>query len=328
MREKCGVVYKVAMPKHFVDILSSALLSSGIFLGVLLVGLDVIFMFLATLPLFSAGLGKSPKIALKASLLATAIIAAFTASFAASSLFLLVFALPSSYICYAALKHYDIVLGSNMPTLRIWYPIGLITINLAIYGNIILAITTAILATQETTMPQQLTQMINSEITTLSKNYDIELKVSAENIAFMLCGFLVWLWSLLIIASAWIANKILTKTNLAKRPNLTITPFPMPHWMLTIITIWALASLIGGESMSFLGKASVIIMLLPYFYQGMALLHLGIRNWPNRQAFLIIFYITVAIFWWPAMVMAGVGLWNHIKIFNKHLSSGGSSSKS
>ncbi len=316
------------MPKHFSDILATALLSSGIFLAASFVDMGLIFMFLSAIPLLSTGLGKSYKTASKAAILATAIIAALTSSLAASLLFLLLFAVPSCYISYAATRHYDIVLGSNMPTLRIWYPIGLATVNIAIYGNIILAIITAFFATQETSLPQQLIHMINSEFSTINKGYNVELKVSAENVAFMLCGFLVWIWGFMLIGSSNLANTILLKTKIAKRPNLTITPFPMPHWMLTLITISALASLIGSESMSFLGKTSIIIMLLPYFFQGIALFHLYIHNWSNKYLISIAFYVFIAIFWWPALIMAGFGLWNHIKIFNKHLSSGGSSSKS
>mgnify|MGYP001571344966 CR=1 FL=1 len=316
------------MSKKTTDSLLTALLSSAIFYLVLRSGLDFVFMFLSTLPLFLAGPSKSPEVSLKAGILATIFIALLTNSFFVSLLFLLVFALPSWYICRMSTHHYDIKINQSLPTLRLWYPIGVITINLAIYGSVLLAIITAIFATQDTNLPQQLSQIIQNEIENISKNYKIDIHLVAQDVSFMLCGFLVWLWCIMLLAHAWIASSTLIRMNMTKRPNIVITPFPMPHWLLTLMAIWALASLIGGESMRFLGKASLIILLLPYFFQGAAMLHNNVRNWRNRRFLLFFIYIFTVVLWWPAMIMAGAGVWHHIKILNKHLSSGGNSSKS
>ena len=195
------------------------------------------------------------------------------------------------------------------------------------YGNILLAITTAFFATQEVNLPQYIFQNIQQEIVPLIKDSGIDFNAITQDISFMSCGFLVWLWCIILLANAWIANNMLAKKSLAKRPNLVITPFPMPYWLLSLMAIWALASLIGGESMRFLGKSSLIILLLPYFFQGIALLHTNSKNWANRRFFLFFIYFSIALSFWPVLIIAGSGVWLHIKTFNKHLSSGGNSSK-
>ncbi len=315
------------MQKQIADILVTALLSGGVFMLVVLLKQDFIFMFLATLPLFSVGLAKNPQIVIKAGIVATVLITLLTSSIAISLLYILVFAAPSYYISNMTLRHYDIKLSSTFPTLRLWYPIGLIITNLAIYSSILLAAITAIFATQDTNLPQELIIIIQTMIESLSKDYEINVNIPASDIAFMISGFMAWIWGFLLISCAWIANSSLARINLAKRPNIIITPFPIPHWLLSLMAIWALASLIGGESMRFLGKASLIILLLPYFFQGMAMLHNHVKNWPNRLFFLITTYILMVVFIWPALLMIGAGLWQHIKTLNKHLSSGGTSSK-
>lgn len=317
------------MPKQMLAIFITALLSSGIFLIIVRANLDYILLFLSTMPLFSDGLSKEPKRTLEAGALATFIIAVLTFSFLPAALFFLIFALPCWYICHLVSHYRDIKLNPGLPATRIWYPIGLLTLHLAIYGCALLAITTAFFATRDTNLPQLLSKIIQDTITILNKDYKIELDIIEPGIAiadltFMLCGFSIWFWALILLGHAWVVNNALVKKNLAKRPNLIVTPFYMPYWLLTFMGICALASLIGGESMRFLGKSSLIILLLPYFFQGTAILHINSRNWPNRWFFLFLFYFSIAILLWPALVVAGVGLWHHIKSFNKHLSSNGS----
>jgi len=232
-----------------------------------------------------------------------------------------VFALPCWYICDAALRYYDIKLKPDLPSLRLWYPIVLITMYLAIYSCVLLAIITAVFATQDVNLPQQLIQIAQNAIADLSKNYATIVEVSPEFLSFIMCGTLVWIWGALLLGHAWFMNSRLVKKNLAKRPNFVITPFFMPHWLLTLIGICALASLIGGESMRFLGKTSLIILLFPYFFQGIAMLHISTQNWPTRRVFIFFFYFIMIILFWPALIVAGAALWHHIKILNKHLSS-------
>jgi hypothetical protein len=316
------------MSKRTSTILLTALLSSAIFIFIISTGLDIILMFLSTIPLFSVGLSKDPKIVLQAGALATIPIALFTMSLFPVTLYFLIFALPCWYICHMAQNYYDIKLSPTLPLMRLWHPVGLITVYLALYGCILLAIITAVFATQEVNWPAFLMHITNNTIEVLNKEYDISIETSPKYIALILCGSIVWLWCSFMMGYAWFINYTLVKKNLAKRPNFMITPFPMPHWLLTLIGICALASLIGGESMSFLGKATLIILMIPYFFQGSAILYTSTRKWANKPFFIFIFYIFTIISFWPAMLIAGIGLWNHIKIFNKHLSSDGSSSRS
>ncbi len=307
-------------------LITAALASLLFFLGT---SLGFLFMFLPTLPLFSAGLGKSPKVALEAAAIATLPIALLTSSISAPAIFMLVYALPCVLISHLLLLHRDIQLGDGMPTLRFWYPAGLVIISLAVYACVMLAITTALFATQETNLPNLLAQTISEEIKTIQKDMGITLEqVSPSYIAFMLCGFLAWLWTIVIYAHAWAANSSLARKKIAPRPSIAIHPFPMPNWLLSLMGICALASLIGGESMQFLGKASFIILLLPYFFQGAAILHLTTLKWQNRWLLLGAIYLSIVALFWPAFILAGVGLWQHAKILNKHLSIGGNSSTS
>lgn len=317
------------MSKQFPTIIFAALLSSLIFLIIVANNVDFILMFVATIPLFAIGLSTEPKSALQAGVLATIPIIMFGGSnLFPAALYFFVFALPCCYVCHMALRHYDIRLNATPLPLRLWYPAGLITVYLALYSCAVMAIATAIFATQEINFPQYISQIATEIITTLSKEYELTDSVSPNYLAFILCGSTAWLWCFFMFGYAWFVNYTLMRKNLAKRPGLSIGVFPIPHWLLTLMSICALASIIGGESMSFLGKSSLFILLIPYFFQGAAILNAGARKLDKNMFLLFIFYFIAIISFWPAMIIAGIGIWNHIKIFNKHLSSGGSSSRS
>ena len=302
-----------------------ALLASVLFLAVLASGLGLVFIFLPSLPLFVVGLAKSPKMALQAGALASLPIILVTGSPLLAIIFFYAFAIPCWFMSRLLRQHYDLHMGEKMPILRLWYPAGLTTLYLAIYGCSILAIVTAFFATQETNLPQHLASSVQAQIAAMQKEYNVELNVAPADISFMVFGFFVWLWAIALWAHAWLANFVLVKKKMAVRPSLAITPFPMPNWLLSLMGICALASLIGGESMRFLGKASLIILLMPYFFQGAALLHLATQKWSNQRFFLFFVYFAIALLFWPAFVLSGIGLWQHVKMLNKSLSNGGNS---
>jgi len=305
----------------------AALLSSGLFLLVFGLQLGFIFMFLPTLPLFSAGLSKHPRAALAAGALAALPIAGLADS-GAGAFFLLIFALPSWYLCHMALKSRVLQL-SDKPgmQLRVWFPVGVVIIHLAVYACALLALATAFYATQDTNLPQLISRDIAQELTRLEKIYDVPLHIAAPQIAFMLCALMAWIWGATLWLHGWLADHALAKRRLALRPNLSITPFPMPIWLLTLLGICALAALIGGESMQFLGRACVIMLLLPYAFQGAAIMHFASLTWPNRRILLFFAYVGITVFLWPALLLILVGLWHHLKTLNKQLQAGGTSSR-
>lgn len=311
----------------------TALLASVLFLLVFSLGMGFLFMFLPTLPLFIVGFGKSSKIALDAGMLASFIIAVLTGGFSAPVMFFIAFAVPCWAICFLLRHHYDIQIkdqnSSNKTTiLQLWYPVGLVVMYLAIYACVFLAIITALMATQEANLPQLMAAQIQAEINNIQKDYDMALDISPSSLSFMLCGFFAWLWVVFLYAHAWVANYALIKKSLAVRPTLMVTPFFIPHWFLTLLGICAIASMIGGESMRFLAKSSLIILMLPYFFQGIGILHIGTMRWANRRIFLFFVYFSIVTLFWPAFILAGIGLWHHVKLLNKLLSLNGKSSKS
>lgn len=306
--------------KALVTALVAGLLSSGLFLVVFGAGLGFLFMFLPTLPLFFLGLsrmGYGYKRSLTAALAGAAGIITAVAGPASAALYLVFLGLPAAYFCRKALLHLPATAGVDM----FWYPLGLIILKLSLWASMLVALMTWYYASLPGGLPQLLTQNIREAFTDLQGNYGDIIESMASAWSFLMFPITIWLWGMLVFAHAWIANRILVKQDKHVRPDMVFKPFVIPSWVLSLLAICALASLIGSPSMSFLGKSTLLSLMLPYFFLGCTIMHRSVRAWPSGRFFLLFVYVLVFTLFWPFLIVAGFGLVQQIKSLSGHVSS-------
>jgi hypothetical protein len=298
----------------------AGLLSSALFLVIYATGLGFIFMFTPTLPIFYVGLHHGVLTAARASLIAAAL-TFLGISLSSAVIFAILLGLPACYMTRYALKH----TVSAQGTIR-WYPIGMIIVNLSFYAVLFIGLMTAYYHSAPGGLQALIAQHVSGSIKELQAEYGEAMGLIAREWAFLIFPVTIWLWALCLYGHAWIATRMLQKAGKAKRPDFAVTPFYMPGWVLYLLGVSALASLIGSDSMKFFGKSSLIVLMLPYFFQGMALMHANSLNWPNRRFFLFIVYFLIIAQVWPALGLSALGIWEQLKTLNKHLPRGDSSS--
>lgn len=296
--------------------LLAGLLSGGLFILVFGIGLGFIFMFLPTLPLFYAGLSRHARLCRDAALFACGFVALLS-GLPAVVLYLLFLGLPSSYLCQKAL------LWRPEKGERRWYPIGVIMTRLSLWGVGAIALITLYYWNQEGGLPGLLAGTLRDAFAGLQDSYGEVIETLASHWSFLIFPVTLWLWCIMLYAHAWLVQRWLVKKNRQRRPDLAVTAFPVPGWMLSLLAICALASLIGSDSMRFLGKASLVSLMLPYFFLGAAFLKDSTRDAPNPRLLLFFIYFLVFTQFWPALILSALGLWCQIK----HLSGGETSSK-
>ncbi len=299
------------MHKEMKTALLAGLLSSALFVIVFGIGLGFLFMFLPTLPLFYAGLGVNARAARDASLLAALVIGLLSGP-SALVVYLLFLGFPAMFICQRAM----LVRFEGLD--KHWYPVGAIMTSLALWGTGLVALITVFYWGQPGGLPAILADTIREAFDGLQDEYGDVIEALANSWAFLIFPVTLWLWCLMLYGHAWLTTRWLVKKGVQRRTDFSITPFPLPSWLLQLLAIAALASLIGSDSMRFLGKASLVSLMLPYFFAGTAFLRESTASWPNHRFFMFFIYFLVFTQFWPALIVAGIGLWGQIK----HLSQG------
>lgn len=294
------------MKKPLAHAFIAGLLASGLFLFVFGLGLGFIFMFLPTLPLLALGLSKAPRLALYGAFFATALITMLT-DMAVGLLFLLFLGLPAWFLARESLR------ARSHGPVEEWLPIGLILTQLTLYACAFVALLTLFYALQPESLPQVLSQNIQAAFADLKGSYGQIIDTLANEWSFLVFSIAIWLWGMTLYFHGWLAHRALAKKGIVRRPDFRLRPFMIPSWMLSLLAICALASLAGGESLRFLGKSTLISLMLPYFFAGAALMHETSKNWPSRGFFLFFIYFIIFAQFWPALFLSGVGLWVQIK---------------
>lgn len=309
-----------AMTKEMQSALLAGIISAALFIIVYAIGLGFIFMFLPTLPLFFAGLQNGASVVMRGGAV-SAIIILLAVGVASSFVYMLVLWLPAWHIVNGTMRY-----KLSDDESRLWFPMGAIMANLSLYAVTFIGFMVVYYSNESGGLPGMLSTHLASSIEELQVDYGEAMGMMARQWAFLIFPITIWLWAFCLYGHVWLATRLLQQKGRAVRPDVAITPFCMPGWVLYLLAVSALASLIGGTSMQFLGKSALIILLLPYFFSGIAHIHAASQTWPSRRFLLFFIYFSIFAQIWPALCIAAVGLWQQLKTLNKHLPRGGSSS--
>ena len=283
--------------------------------------LGIFFPFLPTLPIFWLGLSRRTDDALKAALIGTIILVLINGPANALVLYMLLLALPAWYIAHESLK-----VGTAHPIV-IWFPLTVIYARLMAAGSFLLLAMTLYYSSIPGGLPGMITDHISASIAAFSKELDEtsarSLALIAPSLTFFIFPVSLWIWGLCMLAHGWVTQRELVRQKIHLRPDMAIAAFPPPNWMLTLLVISVLAAIAGGSSLSFWGKSSSFILLFPYFLLGMALLHRLAKRTPYGIHLLFCLYFFMVILRWPLYAVV-----YHIRLLNKYLSAGGTSSRS
>jgi len=115
-------------------------------------------------------------------------------------------------------------------------------------------------------------------------------------------------WLMVIAANGILAQGVLGRFGRNLRPAPDITELELPQWLGLALAAAALFSLLAPGDVGFVARSVLLVLLLPYFFAGLAVVHAACRNRGPRAVLLIVFYLILVMFAWPAALVAGLGL--------------------
>ena len=272
---------------------------SGTLFGMLLT-------YFAQLPLFLAALSLGATASMAASAAAVLAVLILLGGFTAAFVYIVVNALPVVVFARQALLS-----RTTQQGIVHWYPAGLLLGWLTGVGAILLTLATIWLAAQPAGLEGSVTSFVDSIIEQIippGSQGGRERLVS--RVIPILPGTVVVAWLIMAIINSTLAQKILVHFGHNLRPWPDIVSLELPQWAPIVAAISVAMWLLPG-GFGYYGQNLMLVMLTPFFFVGLAMMHSLCRRLTVGGFLLFLFYFTMLALGWPVIIVTVLGFFEN-----------------
>jgi uncharacterized protein YybS (DUF2232 family) len=291
--------------------LGAALFAGGLsvaFLVTALMHADSPFLFLGYftgLPLYLAGLGGGAMAGLVASITG-ALILLITQPSKIAFYYVFIFAVPAVVVCMLALR-YRVVNGQIF-----WYPESRLMTAITLYPCAIFIGLVALTSGHPGGL-LGLTQQAFAQFSTeaaqhLGEDQADMFQTFIDQAAHVAPAMLSFAWIFVTLISLLGAQHILRKQKWTLREEFNIKNLHMPTYLIYAIVVTGLLGVFGATSFAYVGRNLSMVLGLPAFFVGLAVLHAFTASIKYGMAILIIVYTVLSILPFMALPIAAFGL--------------------
>ena len=260
----------------------------------------LILVYLTQLPLFIAGLWLGFGAAALAGLSGTLVLLA-ASDMLSAAIFAALNAVPVALLVRQALlarRREDGPLA--------WYPPGLLTAWLTGFALSGLAAAVLLLGGPDA-LRSALQDMVSQTLDRIAGRPIPNREHVAEVVAAIMPGVVAASWMVTTIANAALAQGLLARFRANWRPSPDLPGLGLPLWVPAALGLAAAATIVEGAP-RFLGINMMIALSVAFCLAGLAVLHAAARRLAQPAMALIFFYTVAALFGWPFLAVAVVGL--------------------
>ncbi len=271
----------------------------------------IFFTYLSQLPLFLVGLSLGWTPATIACIVAAGAIAV-GANFAAAGLFCVLSAAPVLILVHQGLQSRPGAHGGAVE----WYPPGRLLGWLTGYGLVLFGVTLVAFLGSEGGIEGAASAYVEATLGNIAANSaDLQFDRIIQSFIRYFPAVVVTTWLVIVVINAALAQNVLTQFKRNRRPSPKFTDLELPAWMTTGLAVVVLVSLVPGR-IGVIGQNAAIIIALPFFFLGLAVIHAVSHRFGARRLFLLAIYVILILFGWPIIVVAGLGIveqWAHFR---------------
>ncbi len=204
------------------------------------------------------------------------------------------------------------------PPIILWSSLGSAVLAASLYGALYY---TAMIAT-DNAMHQQVVAQMQAQFDTAMIELEPEMAKMAETIlnqyAHVILALEYWVVIMGITAALFFAHFVAETYGLQRRPELQLKPFAPPALLPMLIAVGSACSFLPYASVAAAAQTATIIMLLPYFFSGLASIHARLRASDHTAILFIIFYSVIILFiGWAPLAITLYGLTRHVSSLNR-----------
>jgi hypothetical protein len=131
-------------------------------------------------------------------------------------------------------------------------------------------------------------------------------------------------WLTMVAVNAALAQGVLARFGRNLRPSPELADIELPQLMTVLLGLAGAAALIGPDGVGFLGRNLFLILLVPFFFLGLGVVHAIARKYsPQRSFILVAAYAAMIVLGWPVALVAGLGLFDQWLGLRRRLAAAG-----
>ena len=194
-----------------------------------------------------------------------------------------------------------------------WYPAGGFLVWLSLYAAAALSAFMLYYSTAEGGLEGELQR----SMTALFQGLDLSLSPAAGQLIAAFVGILPGLggatWLLITAGNAALAQALLQRFGHNLRPGPELAALALPPWLTLAVAASAALGLLFGGRIGFASRNFCFVLAVPYFFGGLACLHVLARRWSGGSRLIVLYYAVLAsaivvLSWLAIMAIAGLGL--------------------
>jgi len=196
-----------------------------------------------------------------------------------------------------------------------WYPPGLLVVWATAIAASLLVISILSMAGADNGIRGAVVQMINTGILDtgeLRRMLDAQgMNITPEEFLQMVATFVpataAGMWLIMTLANMFLAQFIVARSGVAMRPSPDITQMQYPQVFVVAFPVSLILGFLPGE-LGFAGASLAVLLFVPYFLLGLAVIHAISRGWQARPAILTGLYLVLILFGTPVVLVGILGL--------------------
>ncbi len=190
-----------------------------------------------------------------------------------------------------------------------WYPSGAILSILSVFGAGLLFVAMVTSLGEEGGLHGLVSSYLDQVFAYMMPTMDEVLRGDLVHaISPLFPGYLGTSWVVMAAVNASIAMAILTRVQRTMRPKTKLADMVLPDWMSWFLVAAAAVALLDQGELEFLGRNLALILAVPFFFLGLAMVHDLARHVTFPGMLLSAFYLVLFLSGWIAIAVIAGGL--------------------
>lgn len=186
-----------------------------------------------------------------------------------------------------------------------WFPAGHILAVVAVVACGLVIAAAILTGGLEAAVVEYLTALANAIAAAQGQEV---LREAIMKAAPLFAGSVAAFWAMSLLVNAVLAQGLLAKGGRNLRPTPRLRELRLPDWLSWALVAVALMALIAPGEMEYIGRNLFLVLAVPFFFLGLAVVHKMAAMTPLPGALLSLIYLVVIFSGWFALVIAGLGV--------------------